>query len=239
MQIGKNTLNGQKLLKFIERIEAKERVKKGAADDIAVIYADLKRDGFNAEATRAMVKVRKLKPSKFRERQDVFDLYLHAIGMAPELPLFKHVETLGRDAMGRDALIERMKDLVPRGGAITVDVGGEAPVRISRDKDGAVSVEDVQPEPEERGGKGKGKKAKGAPKAPVPDVDEAGAERLGRAAAKGDKPIIDNPFPFGDPRQRAWDRGWRAESGNDGMGPPGDDEGDEDGGANGDGGGGE
>lgn len=62
---------------------------------------------------------------------------------------------------------------------------------------------------------------------PLPKASEIGAEveatdadagLLGRQAARDGKPVIDNPFPFGDPRRARFDEGWRSESGSDGMG---------------------
>ncbi|MBN9435071.1 MAG: hypothetical protein J0I45_21775 [Bosea sp.] len=52
----------------------------------------------------------------------------------------------------------------------------------------------------------------------MPDVDLAGAEVLGAEAGKANKPVITNPFPFGDPRRAGWDLGWRKATGSDGMG---------------------
>lgn len=46
---------------------------------------------------------------------------------------------------------------------------------------------------------------------------EADAEGAGRAAAREGRPIIDNPFPFGDPRRARFDEGWRKETGSDGI----------------------
>jgi uncharacterized protein (UPF0335 family) len=57
------------------------------------------------------------------------------------------------------------------------------------------------------------------PESPVPEpeanLDEARAS--GRAAAMEGKRIIDNPYTAGDPRRAAWDEGWCAETGSDGM----------------------
>ena len=44
-----------------------------------------------------------------------------------------------------------------------------------------------------------------------PEIDAAEAEALGRRDFRGDVPILDNPFPFGDPRRRHWVEGWRAD----------------------------
>lgn len=47
---------------------------------------------------------------------------------------------------------------------------------------------------------------------------------MGRQFARDNRAIIDNPFPYGDPRRPHFDKGWRLETGNDGMGPEDDDE---------------
>jgi uncharacterized protein (UPF0335 family) len=50
------------------------------------------------------------------------------------------------------------------------------------------------------------------------DLDAARA--AGRAAAREGKRIVDNPYIAGDPRRAAWDEGWCAETGTDGMEVP-------------------
>jgi len=61
---------------------------------------------------------------------------------------------------------------------------------------------------------------------PQPEADEFPAEDLegaraaGRAAAREGKRIIDNPYLATDPRRAAWDEGWCAETGTDGMEVP-------------------
>ncbi|MEX0745696.1 MAG: ATP-binding protein [Phycisphaeraceae bacterium] len=47
-------------------------------------------------------------------------------------------------------------------------------------------------------------------------ADDAAA--AGSQAARDGKPIVDNPFPFGDARRARFDEGWRKESGSDGLG---------------------
>lgn len=53
-------------------------------------------------------------------------------------------------------------------------------------------------------------------------VDLGAAELQGREAASTGAAVIENPFPFGDPRRPRWDAGWRAETGGDGMGAGGE-----------------
>lgn len=50
------------------------------------------------------------------------------------------------------------------------------------------------------------------------EVDIASAEELGRKAARDKRPIIENPFPFGDPRRARFDEGWRKENDADAAG---------------------
>lgn len=50
------------------------------------------------------------------------------------------------------------------------------------------------------------------------DTSTQDAEQLGRKAARDGKPVIENPFQFGDPRRAKFDEGWRKESETDGMG---------------------
>ncbi len=44
------------------------------------------------------------------------------------------------------------------------------------------------------------------------------AEEMGRQAAREGKPVIANPFAFGDARRARFDEGWRKETNSDGMG---------------------
>lgn len=50
------------------------------------------------------------------------------------------------------------------------------------------------------------------------EIETVDAEQLGRAAFRAGKPVIDNPFPFNDPRRARFDEAWRREAGSDGMG---------------------
>lgn len=219
MSIGHNTLDGKKLLSVIERIERLKGQQKSLGDDIKVIKAEATREGFSATGITVALQARAKKPSQFRESEDLRDLYLHAVGMAAPPPLFKALEALAGDKIGKNEIIDRMKELVPTGASIIVEMDGP-PIRLYRDKDGKAHAEEVKP-PKSNGASGA---ASGAvmperPQADVPDCSPAEAETMGAAAYKDDQPITANPFPFGDKRQPRWDKGWRAESGGDGMGP--------------------
>jgi uncharacterized protein (UPF0335 family) len=218
MTLGQNTMDGKKLLSFLERIERLRAQQKALRADIKVIKSEAEREGFSGKGIVLSLQARALKPSQFREAEDVRDLYLHAIGMAAPPPLFKMLESMTSDAMGKNEVIERFKELVPTGASIIVEMDGPA-IRLFRDKDGKAQAEEVKP-PKQRG-------ASAAPSSIMPEREDvevpnctpAEAERLGSDAFDADQPITANPFPFGDKRQPKWDAGWRKRSGSDGMGP--------------------
>lgn len=215
--IGKNTLNNEAMMNFVGRIEDRERAKKAINDEIAIVYAEIKAANLAPAGIKGVVKARKMKPSQFRESEDLRDVYFHAAGLLEEPPLFRSIEALAGDDMSRQAIVDRFAKLVPPGGAIVVEMGGP-PLRIARAKDGTVTMTEVIEQPVAAPGRAASGRTP-PPRAVVPDVDAAGAEALGRQAFRDDLAIIENPFPFGDARRPRWDMGWRRESGGDGFGP--------------------
>jgi uncharacterized protein (UPF0335 family) len=216
MSIGKNTLNNEVMMDFISRVEDRERAKKQISDEIGIIYAEVKAANLSTAGLRAVVKARKLKPSQFRESEDLRDVYFHAAGLLEEPPLFRSIEALAGDDMSKQAVIDRFAKLVPPSGSIVVEMDGPA-IRITRDKDGAVTMTEVVEKQIPTTNRNTTPRAQA--RADVPNVDADGAEKLGRQAFLNDAAIITNPFPFGDARRARWDMGWRRESGGDGMGP--------------------
>ena len=216
MSIGKNTLNNEVMMDFISRIEDRERAKKVISDEIGIIYAEVKAANLSTPGLRAVVKARKQKPSQFRESEDLRDVYFHAAGLLEEPPLFRSIEALAGDDMSRQAVIDRFAKLVPPSGSIVVEMDGP-PIRITRDKDGAVTMTEVVEKQIPVTNRNTTPRAPA--RADIPSVDADGAEKLGRQAFLDDAAIITNPFPFGDARRARWDMGWRRESGGDGMGP--------------------
>lgn len=219
MTVGQNTIAGEQLKGIVERIENVRAQKKQLGLDEAEIFAEAKADGFTAGAIRYVLKVRAEKPHNRQEREAMQDLYLHALGLDVEPPLFRFANLAAIDISARDQVIARMKEFVPSFGDGHIDVKfGAATIRLTREKDGTVTETDVveiarQAKPDKPAGK------PGREKPPVPDTDEAGAKLLGFEFAKSNRPVIDNPFPFGDPRRARFDEGWRQGSGGDGMGP--------------------
>lgn len=200
---------------FIDRLENLGASKQQIADDISAVLAEAKSAGFVKSAIRDVLEIRKMKPSDREEAESIRDLYLHALGMAHELPLFRAVGAMNIDITAKDAVIEALSKLVPANGNIVVEVGGKA-VRLTRATNGSVSTTDVV---QEKQPKQKDHSSRPAmpPREDPPDVSEDEAYRLGRQAYSQDRPIVSNSFPFGDARRPAFDRGWRDESGGDGM----------------------
>lgn len=215
MIVGQNTVSGEQLRSFVERIERLRAEKKQNSTDESAVLAEAKSAGFTPKAIKACVKIRAMKPHDRQESEAMLDMYLHSLGMASEPPLFRYAGLAAIDTTAREAVLSRMKDFVPAFGLgdITVNMGGK-PVRLSRTKDGEVEAVEIIDAPPLQ------KAAPARPdKADVPNVDVGGAEDLGREYARDNRPVIDNPFPFGDPRRPCFDAGWRKETGNDGMGP--------------------
>ena len=72
------------LRSFIERIERLEEEKKGISDDIRDVFAEAKGTGFDTKVMRQVIRLRKKEPSERQEEEAILDLYMHALGMAPE-----------------------------------------------------------------------------------------------------------------------------------------------------------
>lgn len=210
-----NTVSSEALRSYVEQVERIREDKKALSDEKAIM-AGAKSAGFVPEIIRHVVKIRAQKPSDRQEAEALRDMYLAALGMLPEPPLFRATSLMSVDITAREQVAEALKKFVPTNGSIIIEAGG-VPIRLTRDKDGNVSQTDVVNPPARSRGT-----ASAAPKADKPEppqVDGDGAEALGRTAARDDLAIIKNPFPFGDPRRPRWDLGWRKETGSDGMGP--------------------
>lgn len=82
--IGDNSISGDRLKSFIERLERLEATKAETAEDIKEVFAELKGVGYDAPTVRAIIKTRKKireNAEKYHEQGELFDLYAAAIGM--------------------------------------------------------------------------------------------------------------------------------------------------------------
>jgi uncharacterized protein (UPF0335 family) len=214
MTMGKNTIGSELLRGYVEKLEHIGDQKKQLSNDASAVMAEAKAAGLIPAAIRFVIKKRKMKPSDRQEAEALEDTYLHSMGMANDTPLFRHVGLMNVDITAREQVIEAMKKFVPPTGSITIEAGGK-PVRLTRDKDGNITVTEVIEKPLQKDLPETGKTSRA--RAEVPDVTAEVAESMGRQAFKDDVPIIGNPFPYGDERRPRWDKGWRMESGSDGM----------------------
>jgi uncharacterized protein (UPF0335 family) len=219
MSIGKNTIQGKRLLEIIEQSEVYDAEKKDISELNSALMAAAKAEGFNTKAIGILKKRRKMKPHDRQEGDEIFHAYSHAIGMDEEPPLFRAISEMAKDSLTREGLLESMKELAPPEGDIILRMGGE-PVRVYRDREGVAHVEPyVTDKVERKPGAPKASAAPGRAAREVPEVSEAGAFAYGQQMFRDNRPIIENPFPFGDPRRAKCDEGFRKESGSDGMGP--------------------
>jgi uncharacterized protein (UPF0335 family) len=72
---------GEELKQFVERIERLEEEKKGIADDIKEVFAELKGRGFDTKIVRKIVQIRRQDAEERQEQEAILDLYLQALGM--------------------------------------------------------------------------------------------------------------------------------------------------------------
>jgi len=72
------------LKSFVERIERLEEEKAGVAEQIREVFAEAKGTGFDIKVMRQILKIRKMEEADRAEQEELLDLYLHALGMAPQ-----------------------------------------------------------------------------------------------------------------------------------------------------------
>jgi uncharacterized protein (UPF0335 family) len=75
-----NNPSADRLRAFVERIERLEEEKEKTATDIREVYAELKCDGFDAKAVRAVIKLRKKAAAERAEEEAILKTYMTALG---------------------------------------------------------------------------------------------------------------------------------------------------------------
>lgn len=140
--VGKGTTAGKELNGIISEIEMVRDRKKQIGDQEKEIFAAAKAKGYDPKTIRRILQLRQQDQKKRQESEALFDSYMHAIGMAEELPLFRAVGMMGVDVTVSEQVIEALSLLVPSAGEIVVKIGA-ARLRLFRDKDGEVHVEEA------------------------------------------------------------------------------------------------
>lgn len=140
--IGKGTSAGKELSGIITEVERVRDRKKQIGDQEKEIFAAAKAKGYDPKTIRRILTLRQQDQKKHQENEALFDSYMHAIGMAEELPLFRAVGMMGVDVTVSEQVIEALSLLVPTAGEIVVKIGA-AHLRLYRDKEGEPHVEEA------------------------------------------------------------------------------------------------
>ena len=75
-------VGADRLKSFVERVERLEEEKTEIADQIKEVFAEIKADGYDVAAIRAILKRRKQDPDKLAEQEAVLHMYMAALGMS-------------------------------------------------------------------------------------------------------------------------------------------------------------
>jgi len=76
-----NSVSGEELKAFIERIERLEEEKAALAGDSRDVYSEAKANGFDAKIMRKIVSLRRKDHAERKEEEAIMELYLEALGM--------------------------------------------------------------------------------------------------------------------------------------------------------------
>lgn len=76
-----------RLRSFVERVERLEEERRDIAEQIRDVKAEAKGEGFDLRTLNEVLKLRRMKPHDRIERQELLDVYLHALGMLADMPL--------------------------------------------------------------------------------------------------------------------------------------------------------
>lgn len=76
---------GDQLRSYIERVEKLEEEKAALGADIRDVFAEAKGNGFDVKTMRQVLKLRKMDAGERDEQETMLDLYLRALGMAPDV----------------------------------------------------------------------------------------------------------------------------------------------------------
>ena len=79
--IGDNSVAADQVRAFIERVERLEDEKRGLAEDVKSVFAEAKGRGLDVKILRKIVAIRRMDRDKWREENEILDVYLTALGM--------------------------------------------------------------------------------------------------------------------------------------------------------------
>ncbi len=76
-----DSIAGDQLKAFVERLEKLEEEKQSLSDDIKDVYAEAKANGFDTKILRQVIRMRQQDASERAEMESLLDLYCRALGM--------------------------------------------------------------------------------------------------------------------------------------------------------------
>jgi uncharacterized protein (UPF0335 family) len=76
-----NSVAGEELKAFIERIERLEEEKAALAGDLRDVYSEAKANGFDTKIMRKIISLRRKDHAERQEEEALMELYLAALGM--------------------------------------------------------------------------------------------------------------------------------------------------------------
>jgi uncharacterized protein (UPF0335 family) len=76
------TVAGEQLRLFIERIERLEEEKHGIADDIRDVYAEAKANGYDTKIMRQVIRLRRMETYARQEADALLETYRKALGLS-------------------------------------------------------------------------------------------------------------------------------------------------------------
>lgn len=139
-----NKAKGSVLRKYIERVEDLRRQKKELSEEESLVWAECKSQGYAPGILKTIIKERSKRPADLEEEQALKDMYLDALGMKSEPPLFRAVGLMNVDPMARESVLAALSQIVPAQGDIILNMGGK-PTRLWRGEDGEVLSEPWSP----------------------------------------------------------------------------------------------
>lgn len=77
----KKRASNRRLLQYFERVDRLEEEKKGIADDIKDVWAEVKAVGYDTKIGRKVYALWKMKPDDRAELETLIDLYKDEIGI--------------------------------------------------------------------------------------------------------------------------------------------------------------
>lgn len=98
MADGSNLVAGDRIRAFLERVERLEEEKREVADQIKLVFAEAKAEGFCTKTLRKLIALRKRSSDEIAEEAEMLDLYASAVGM-DATPLGAWAKAAARDGV--------------------------------------------------------------------------------------------------------------------------------------------